>query len=176
MAGQLRRQNSFDARNAHRIRRRHIAYEWFVPRTNAATNSCAALVLWLPEVLLSSSPQTIRSPEDALAQLFTRQAAMPLGESQLDYVDRLAEKLRRSLSVGRVRAVGVLGGDLYDKLILLRSLRSRFPGIRLRKLIKDETRGGYAPLLQDPALCAVVLPSGMFGIFVVLVRVLFEGV
>ena len=68
-----------------------------------------------------------KSPEEAMAAVLTKHGAMALGESQLDYVDRLAADLQRSTATGRIKAVGVLGGDLYDKLILLQSLRSRFP-------------------------------------------------
>ncbi len=68
-----------------------------------------------------------KSPEEALAEVLSKQGAMSLGESQLDYVDRLAEDFQRGTNTGKIKAVGVLGGDLYDKLILLRSLRSKFP-------------------------------------------------
>lgn len=53
----------------------------------------------------------------------------PVGKSQLDYVRRLAEKLeaidRRSPQ--KVRAIGILGSDLYDKQLILQALRPRFP-------------------------------------------------
>lgn len=79
--------------------------------------------------------------EALLAKLFTRHSTMPLGESQLDYVERLADQIERDVRMGQnqvaatdtnsrisqVKAVGVLGSDIYDKLILLRSLRPRFP-------------------------------------------------
>ena len=74
-----------------------------------------------------SAPRAMKSPEEALAEALSKRGAMPLGESQLDYVDRLADDLLREQNSGKVAAVGVLGADIYDKLILLRSLRSKFP-------------------------------------------------
>ena len=68
-----------------------------------------------------------KTPEEALAAVLSKQGAMALGESQLDYVDRLSDDLQHGTNKGTIKAVGVLGGDLYDKLILLRSLRAKFP-------------------------------------------------
>jgi hypothetical protein len=59
----------------------------------------------------------------------------PEGQSQLDYVPRLALEIRElDLDVRRkhkrgVRAIGVLGSDVYDKLLLLQSLHDLFPGV-----------------------------------------------
>jgi hypothetical protein len=58
------------------------------------------------------------------------QAAAPTsqegeGQRQFDYVRRLAELMK---SLGRrFRAIGVVGSDVYDKLILLQELRPTFP-------------------------------------------------
>jgi hypothetical protein len=55
------------------------------------------------------------------------------GQSQYDYLRRLAAYLvdldRREKDAGRkgVRAVGVLGNDVYDKILVLDALRDRFP-------------------------------------------------
>jgi len=57
----------------------------------------------------------------------------PEGGSQKDYLRRLADhiyhlNLSRFKSEGKgIRAVGVLGSDVYDKLLILRVLRERFP-------------------------------------------------
>ena len=67
-----------------------------------------------------------KAPDEVLANALVRQGAMPLGESQLDYVDRLVLNIGAS-ERGRIRAVAILGADIYDKMILLRSLRPRFP-------------------------------------------------
>lgn len=57
----------------------------------------------------------------------------PEGRSQKDYLRRLAgqisaldESLKFSGKKG-IRAIGVLGSDVYDKLLILRVLRKRFP-------------------------------------------------
>ena len=71
-----------------------------------------------------------KSKSDRLAEL-----EKPQGQSQLDYMPRLAHALndleRESQSHGHhhrpLRAIGVLGDDVYDKLLLLQSLRKRFP-------------------------------------------------
>ena len=52
----------------------------------------------------------------------------PEGASQLDYVRRLAEKLKaEENNEGRkFKAIGILGSDVYDKLLLLQALRDHF--------------------------------------------------
>lgn len=58
---------------------------------------------------------------------------VPCGPSQLDYLRRLASQLgddneeRRREGRGEIRAIGVVGTDFYDKLLILRALRKRFP-------------------------------------------------
>jgi hypothetical protein len=59
---------------------------------------------------------------------------VPEGQNQSDYLRRLADQLanlNESLHAkGRsLRAVGVLGTDVYDKLLVLRALRDRLPGV-----------------------------------------------
>jgi len=56
----------------------------------------------------------------------------PTGRSQVDYLRRLErqviglqERLRQD--GGSIRAIGVVGTDLYDKLLVLRALRRHFP-------------------------------------------------
>lgn len=57
----------------------------------------------------------------------------PHGQSQQDYLRRLADKLRtidHKLSVGgagSITAIGILGNDVFDKLQVLRALRPNFP-------------------------------------------------
>jgi len=53
------------------------------------------------------------------------------GQSQLDYLRRLADQLQENddelAAEGRhIRAIGVLGSDAYDKLLLLKALRHHF--------------------------------------------------
>lgn len=56
-------------------------------------------------------------------------AEAPAGRSQLDYLRRLVESLKREESTNDVefRAIGVLGSDVYDKLMILQALRNEFP-------------------------------------------------
>ena len=60
-----------------------------------------------------------------------RRFEQPNGRLQLDYVERLADDLaRRNFEQirdgkGPIRAVGIIATDVYDKLVLLRALRSR---------------------------------------------------
>jgi hypothetical protein len=76
----------------------------------------------------SSGKEGSKSPEEALTKVLNKDGAKALGDSQLDYAERLVEQIHREGDANQIKAVGVLGGDLYDKLILLRSLRSSFPG------------------------------------------------
>jgi len=55
------------------------------------------------------------------------------GMDQSDYLRRLAEKLKKRDLIlqgkkkGRIVAIGLLGADIYDKLMILRALRPEFP-------------------------------------------------
>ncbi len=52
----------------------------------------------------------------------------PEGRAQIDYLRRLAKNLvRREDSFGRIGAIGVLGDDYHDKLLVLEALRPIFP-------------------------------------------------
>ena len=64
----------------------------------------------------------------------------PLGEAQYDYIRRLTQKIKqlpfndadeniskRSTFDHKIRAIGVLGSDIYDKLLILRALRPEYP-------------------------------------------------
>ena len=53
------------------------------------------------------------------------------GRNQFDYLRRLADEINRldddkSFAENGVRAIGLVGSDLYDKLLILQALRSRF--------------------------------------------------
>ena len=67
----------------------------------------------------------------------TREAEVrrPVGSGQFDYLRRLADeivlldkRLRKQDGKG-ILAIGVLGSDVYDKLLILRALRSRLIGV-----------------------------------------------
>lgn len=74
----------------------------------------------------STSRYNPKTPEEALARTLSSSAAMATGDSQLDYIERLAEDMAHAHGNGKIKAVAVLGSDLYDKLVLLRTLRPIF--------------------------------------------------
>ena len=58
----------------------------------------------------------------------------PLGDGQLDYIRRLALQLadeyrHRSVGERRLKAIGIIGSDVYDKLLILQALRQVFPNV-----------------------------------------------
>lgn len=63
-----------------------------------------------------------------------RELEQPIGRSQYDYLRRLAESIYRldqdlrKEREGSIKAIGVLGNDLYDKYLVFQALRPRFPG------------------------------------------------
>jgi hypothetical protein len=65
----------------------------------------------------------------------TKALEPPVGRSQYDYfrrlttrVERLDWELKRD-GHGGIKAIGVLGIDVYDKLLVLQALRPQFPGV-----------------------------------------------
>ena len=69
----------------------------------------------------SSAPSTTISPQ---------MPERPEGLSQLDYIRRLANSLSleyRRAGRYRLRAIGIVGTDVYDKMLLLQALRAEFP-------------------------------------------------
>jgi hypothetical protein len=58
----------------------------------------------------------------------------PEGRRQFDYLRRLATKVEhlneeiKQRKNGRIKAIGVLGSDIYDKLLVLQAMRDRFRG------------------------------------------------
>lgn len=67
----------------------------------------------------------------------TRVLERPVGTSQFDYAQRLADRIERDVTVDSqykndddqnpIAAVGILGSDAYDALLILQALRDRFP-------------------------------------------------
>ena len=59
----------------------------------------------------------------------------PEGESQFDYLRRLAARIKRDEEQDakapreRIKAIAVLGTDIYDRLLILQALRKEFPGV-----------------------------------------------
>ena len=64
-----------------------------------------------------------------------KQIERPEGQSQLDYLRRLSLELAemdaelRRTGGGAIKAVGVLGSDVYDKLLILQALRPQFQSV-----------------------------------------------
>jgi hypothetical protein len=64
----------------------------------------------------------------------TKRLERPLGESQFDYLRRISSRLheidgefRKQDPYKRIKAIGILGSDVFDKLLILRALRPEFP-------------------------------------------------
>lgn len=51
----------------------------------------------------------------------------PEGESQLDYVRRLVTRIKEECEDDKVKAIGILGRDPYDALLILQAVREEFP-------------------------------------------------
>ena len=49
------------------------------------------------------------------------------GLNQSDYLRRLARKIKADEGGSDIRAIGLLGSDIFDKLMILRALRPQFP-------------------------------------------------
>lgn len=73
--------------------------------------------------------------------LDTRALERPVGTGQFDYAQRLADRIERDMAEvanavadeegdnqNPVAAVGILGSDAYDALLILQAMRDRFPG------------------------------------------------
>ena len=75
----------------------------------------------------------------------------PVGENQYDYLRRIGDQIsdlpNNILNGGTIKAIGIVGSDAYDKLLVLQALRSRFPDviffttdIDVRMLHKEENK------------------------------------
>src|SRR5262249_43183288 len=54
------------------------------------------------------------------------------GDSQFDYLRRLADRIERTdaqlrQTGSKIDVIGVVGNDVYDKLLILQAMRPRFP-------------------------------------------------
>ena len=71
--------------------------------------------------------------KDLRAQLKDAPPEHAEGRSQFDYLRRLAGEIARldgdkTFAKNGVKAIGIVGSDVYDKLLILQALRSRFRG------------------------------------------------
>ncbi len=58
---------------------------------------------------------------------FNRAFEQPSGPDQFDYIRRLTDRIIQEYSQRKIIAIGVLGNDIYDKLLILRAMRDQFP-------------------------------------------------
>ena len=83
-------------------------------------------------ILPGEKPRKEEATKDANKTKEAGEPDRPEGPSQLDYMPRLAGKIEgveaRMQSSGRreLKAIGILGSDAYDKLLVLQTLRPRF--------------------------------------------------
>ncbi|UVT18590.1 MAG: hypothetical protein H8K03_12215 [Nitrospira sp.] len=70
----------------------------------------------------SSDDNTRRSRAEWFAEL-----EHPEGRSQLDYIRRIERRIKEFMRSNERLAIGVVGSDVYDKLLVLQALREHFP-------------------------------------------------
>lgn len=59
---------------------------------------------------------------------FNPKFEQPQGQDQFDYMRRLTERVKTIANDrDNIRAIGIMGSDVYDKLLILRALREEFP-------------------------------------------------
>ena len=94
--------------------------------TTCRNNSCRQYVYMrgLDGEILTATPLSPQQSANGREQEVER----AVGVNRYDYLRRLAQDIRNDFSntSQTVRAVGVLGSDLYDKLLILQALRSDF--------------------------------------------------
>jgi len=73
------------------------------------------------------SPQVRRGGDGGRGDAKGSPVEWPEGRGQADYVRRLVEEILKDNRKKSVQAVGVIGWDVHDKLILLQALRDAFP-------------------------------------------------
>lgn len=83
----------------------------------------------------TSKPSTVSSNNQSAKNFWTKENRVsldikkPEGVMQIDYVRRLSARIEEQFANGNasVKAIGILGSDVYDKLLILQALRPRFP-------------------------------------------------
>jgi len=81
---------------------------------------------------LKSSTSTKKANKEQSDEILIRR---PIGAGQYDYLRRIADEIVKIDSNSRkhngkgIRAIGILGSDVYDKLLILHALRSRLMGV-----------------------------------------------
>ena len=76
-----------------------------------------------------SKNKTKNASEASNSKSYRRSA----GANQFDYLRRLADQIadldKSNSNNGSIRAIGIVGSDAYDKLLILQALRNRFPDV-----------------------------------------------
>jgi hypothetical protein len=83
----------------------------------------------LPKSKSSEAEKSNDNSADNSNLTFTKGLELPTGRSQLDYIRRLTQKLSdkyKYFGNNELKAIGVVGSDVYDKLVLLQALREQF--------------------------------------------------
>jgi len=82
-----------------------------------------------------SSSKSSKSKNDNEPENKSYDIRRPIGAGQFDYLRRIADEMVqmdkdfRKFNGKGIRAIGVLGSDVYDKLLILHALRSRLMGV-----------------------------------------------
>jgi len=106
-----------------------------------------------------------RNRERVIERLAGGQEQRPAGRSQLDAVERMVEQIERdhrrlSKQGEPIRAIFLAGGDIYDKLTILRALEGKVPGA-LR--MTTDLYAIYAHEQEQPVTRGLIVASG-FGL------------
>jgi hypothetical protein len=119
-----------------------------------------------------SAEQPGEKPPSIATQENANRFARAEGQSQFDYLRRLAADLKaRDLEFlrnegGHIGAIGVLGSDVYDKLLILQALRLEFPGANffttdLDALLLPDKKSHYTRNLLVASSYGLKLDHGM---------------
>jgi hypothetical protein len=83
----------------------------------------------LPQSAKNEKKKDEETSKPAEGDADARATDRPYGQGQDDYLRRLADDLKaKDLEAGeKIKAIGIIGGDVYDKLRLLRALKPEFP-------------------------------------------------
>lgn len=134
------------------------------------------IAIFIGNILLASAAWVIlRSAACEIRREATGAMEKSLAEAQRD-LDREMEAAadRRAATSQPLEGSGdsfTISEKLLTKLL---AAKERLRGLEiLQKEIEKEHRGAYARFFQDPALMALLLPTGLFGVLTVLFRTLF---
>lgn len=79
----------------------------------------------------SQDTQDKKEQKNLITQLDDASPEHAEGRNQFDYLRRLIDKIEEldrgeGLGTNRIKAIGIIGNDVYDKLLILQALRDRF--------------------------------------------------